>query len=65
MMETIFVMAAAVLVFILFFLAFLMKGRSTGDEPMTTCANCTCHRGQKSGKRSLKPLKQMENEIQP
>ena len=66
MTEIIFVLAATALVFALFFLTFLIRGRSdTDDAPRPTCARCDCHRSQDQRKRPLGHLKQIEKDIRP
>ena len=44
MTEVLFVLAATLSVFVVFFLVFLMKSRSdTGEAARPRCAQCNCH----------------------
>ena len=64
MTEIIFVLAATVFVFALFLLIFFIKYRSDSDDAqMPKCTPCDCHRSRGQLKRSLKYLKQIEDDI--
>jgi hypothetical protein len=56
MSEIIFVFSATIIVFGLFALAFVMKGKSAGDKgPRPTCARCNCHHSQSQKNREHSP----------
>ena len=47
MSEILVVLSATIIVFVLFALVFVMKGKSaSNDGPRPTCARCDCHRSQ-------------------
>ena len=56
MSDIIVVLSATIIVFGLFALAFVMKGKSAGNEgPRPTCARCDCHRSQSQQNREHSP----------
>ena len=61
MTETIFTLAATVVVFSLFLVVYFIKGRSDSDNRQgSACARCDCQRGQQPHDCSHSQLKQKE-----
>lgn len=65
-METIFILAATIVVFSLFLAVYFIKDRSASDSTQdSSCARCDCQRGQQPHDCSQRHLKQIEKEVQP
>jgi hypothetical protein len=63
MSEIIFVLAVSVVVFGVFLLVFLIKGKSEkGPIKIHTCANCDCHRDGLQHRHSIEHLKMRSRE---
>ncbi|MGD8991993.1 MAG: hypothetical protein PVI00_11115 [Desulfobacterales bacterium] len=67
MWDMIVVLLATIIVFGLFALAFVMKGKSAGNgDPGPACARCDCHRSQSQQNRERSPenlnLKDLDEE---
>lgn len=59
MFEMVFVLAAAMVVFGLFFLVFFIKQKSAGKK-IHTCAQCNCERNKNGSERSRAALKERQ-----
>jgi hypothetical protein len=59
MFEIVFVLAAVVVVFGLFFLVFFIKQKSDGNK-IHTCAQCNCERNKNRSELSRKALKERQ-----
>jgi hypothetical protein len=65
-METIFILAATIVVFSLFLVVYFFKDRSDDDNSKKpACARCDCHRGQQQDDPPLRHPKQIEKEGLP